>query len=308
MAKVDIIIPCYNYGRFLESCVRSVLDQSVKDIRVLIIDDASSDDSVAVARRLADADPRVSVIAHARNMGHIATYNEGIAWASSDYFLLLSADDMLAPGALERAVAIMDRDEDVVLTHGRSINWNDSYPLPEIEPEQDDRWSRQDLVRETCRVGRNLVSTPTAIGRTSVQKRIGGYDATLPHTADMEMWLRYGTCGAVARIEAVQAIYRLHGSNMSSNYYDAEGADLPHRKQTFDCFFRKYPNLPARDELCNEVNRVQARTALMYGLSRIWRGQIAEGLKNIRISASLSPMMLLKAPLIVLRHIALKVT
>ncbi|WP_213030299.1 glycosyltransferase family 2 protein, partial [Acinetobacter baumannii] len=53
MAKIDIIIPCYNYGRFLERCVQSVLDQKVSELRILIIDDASTDDSLAVARRIA---------------------------------------------------------------------------------------------------------------------------------------------------------------------------------------------------------------------------------------------------------------
>ena len=50
MAKVDIVVPCYNYGRFLEACVESILRQSITDIRVLIIDDASSDDSLLVAK------------------------------------------------------------------------------------------------------------------------------------------------------------------------------------------------------------------------------------------------------------------
>src|ERR1700754_1240130 len=117
MAKVDILVPCYNYGRFLDGCVRSVLDQSVRDVRVLIIDDASSDDSLAAAEKLDDADHRVSVVAHAQNKGHIQTYNEGIDWADSDYFLLLSADDLLVQGALARATAIMDENQDIGLTY-----------------------------------------------------------------------------------------------------------------------------------------------------------------------------------------------
>ena len=51
MAKVDIVVPCYNYGRFLAACVASVLNQSIADLRVLIIDDASTDNSVSVAIR-----------------------------------------------------------------------------------------------------------------------------------------------------------------------------------------------------------------------------------------------------------------
>src|SRR5215470_5618219 len=114
MAKVDIVIPCYNYGRFLKPCVDSVLSQSISDIRVMIIDDSSSDDSRAVAESLAMADRRISLISHAKNIGHIRTYNEGIEWLDSEYFMLLSADDLLVPGSLERACRVMDNNPDVV--------------------------------------------------------------------------------------------------------------------------------------------------------------------------------------------------
>src|SRR4051812_31139452 len=108
MAKIDVVIPCYNYGRFLEECVGSVLDQPIRDVRILIIDDASSDNSLSVARKLAEADPRVNVTAHSINRGHIFTYNEGLLdWASAEYTLLLSADDLLTRGALGRAVEVL---------------------------------------------------------------------------------------------------------------------------------------------------------------------------------------------------------
>src|ERR1700757_2140947 len=75
MSKIDVIIPCYNYGRFLEECVRSVVAQQIADLRILIIDDASIDDSLSVAKQLAASDRRISVVAHPSNRGHIATYN-----------------------------------------------------------------------------------------------------------------------------------------------------------------------------------------------------------------------------------------
>ena len=72
MASVDVFVPCYNYGRFLRECVESVLSQGGVDVRVLILDDASSDDSREVGRALAAADPRVEYRRHAVNRGHIA--------------------------------------------------------------------------------------------------------------------------------------------------------------------------------------------------------------------------------------------
>ena len=287
MAKVDVVVPCYNYGRFLEQCVRSVLEQSVGDLRLLIIDDASSDDSFSVANKLAKADPRVSIISHSENHGHIITYNEGIAWASADYFLLLSADDLLVPGALERATAVMDANPDVVLTHGDDILWHQGNAIPNIDAQPGYTWVRQDLVREMCAVGGNLVCTPTAIGRTSVQKKIGGYRASLPHSGDMEMWLRFAAQGAVARIDAVQAIYRRHSSNMSDLVY-SDKTDCHHRIAAFDSFFEDCKDLiPGYENLQPQAIRKVAEQGCRAGLDLLRRGirlsQRAHVIKGIHL-------------------------
>src|SRR4051812_8374346 len=100
MSRVDVITPCYKYGRFLRRCVQSALDQQGVDVRVLILDDASPDNTPDVAAELLKEDSRVQYRRHAVNQGHIATYNEGLNWASGDYLLLLGADDLLTPGAL----------------------------------------------------------------------------------------------------------------------------------------------------------------------------------------------------------------
>src|SRR5262249_20690731 len=95
MASVDVFVPCYNYGRFLRDAVGSVLAQEGGAVRVLTLDDCSTDDSGAAGRALAVAAPRVEYRRHAVNRGHTATYNEGVEWAAADCCLLLSADDML---------------------------------------------------------------------------------------------------------------------------------------------------------------------------------------------------------------------
>ena len=114
MSSVCVAIPCYNYGRFLAEAVSSVLDdQDGLDVRVLIIDDASTDDSADVARQIAAERPRVELLVHAANRGHLATYNEGLDWADGDYTIVLSADDRLTPGSLRRAVDLLDAHPEV---------------------------------------------------------------------------------------------------------------------------------------------------------------------------------------------------
>jgi glycosyltransferase involved in cell wall biosynthesis len=88
---------------FLYQCVNSILSEVGVDVRVLVIDDASPDNTAEVASALAREDPRVTVIRHGENKGHIKSYNEGIEWASAEYMLLLSAKDYLLLGALRRS-------------------------------------------------------------------------------------------------------------------------------------------------------------------------------------------------------------
>ena len=74
LPRLDVIVPCYNYGRFLRACLGSVLDQTGCQVRALIIDDCSADDSLDIARAIAAEDSRVQVLAHAVNRGHISRY------------------------------------------------------------------------------------------------------------------------------------------------------------------------------------------------------------------------------------------
>jgi glycosyltransferase involved in cell wall biosynthesis len=298
MAKVDVFIPCYNYGRFLEACVRSVLEQSVHDLRVLIIDDASADGSLSVARELALSDPRVSVVAHSENKGNIRTYNEGIEWTSADYCLLLSADDLLVAGALERATEIMDANPDVVLTHGECIVWHDDLPFPSIESRKNYTWTRHDLLNEMCATSINIVPTPTAIVRTVVQKAIGGYRPSLPHSGDLEMWLRFAANGSVARINTVQAIYRKHSTAMSNAYFAERLSDYRQCQLAFESFFDEYDG--RLDNL--RGLRVIARRALgervfRNGITLLRRGRLNEGLRLIRAAMGMDQRLRYVPPL-----------
>jgi hypothetical protein len=219
LPTVSVVIPCYRYGRFLATSVGSVLAQEGVDVRVLIIDDASPDDSAEIARALAATDDRVEVRVHAENKGHIATYNEGLLeWAEGDYSVLLSADDLLTPGALARATKVLEANPNVGFVYGHSKYWVDSEPQPEprVEPTGTTFWTGEEWLRIMCKLGHSVVTSPEVVVRTSVQQRIGGYRPELPHTGDVEMWMRFAVHSDVAFIKGVdQAFYRIHGNQMT---------------------------------------------------------------------------------------------
>jgi glycosyltransferase involved in cell wall biosynthesis len=218
--SVSVVIPCYNYGRYLRQCVQSVLAQDV-DVEVSIIDDASTDDTELVGTTLASEDPRVVFQRHARNRGHIQTYNEGLRRAHGTYSLLLSADDMVAPGALHRAVEVLDSNPDAALLYGGALEFSDVPPsILDVSAPEVRIWPGQQFIRECCKEVWNPISTPTALVRTSAQKAVGGYRPSLPHAGDREMWLRLATQGNVAELRnSVQAFYRMHDRNMHKQWY-----------------------------------------------------------------------------------------
>ena len=246
MSTVDVIVPCYRYGHYLKECVESVLTQSGPGVRVLIIDDFSPDNTTEVAAELARDDSRVTVFRHTSNQGHIATYNEGIGWASADYLLLLSADDYLLPGALNRAVALMDNQPEVGFVFGNAIELNEvgQQRLTNDFKCGNDTWifTGPEFVRRSS--AGNIVTTATAVVRTRLQKQVGGYRVELPHSGDMEMWLRLAAFASVGYVEAPQAVYRRHNTNMSLGYM-AEGFlhDMEQRKAALDYFFLSCGNL-----------------------------------------------------------------
>ncbi|MDR2876762.1 MAG: glycosyltransferase family 2 protein [Chromatiales bacterium] len=253
MSRVDVVVPCYNYARYLRRSVESALSQSGVDVRVLIIDDTSSDETPEVGRQLADVDPRVEFRRHEVNRGHIATYNEGLLeWASAEYSLLLSADDALVPGALRRATELMDRNQDVVMTYGLAIMAQD-LDLAHVDPvthvnEESQVLTSAQFLRRCCSHG-NPVPTPTAVTRTAIQHAIGGYRPYLPHSGDMEMWMRFAANGSIGVVRAVQALYRKHDTNMSHQYHSAQLGDRREVIQACEEFFSKWGGrFPDADE------------------------------------------------------------
>jgi glycosyltransferase involved in cell wall biosynthesis len=299
MALIEIIVPCYNYGRYLPDCIGSLVAQSERDWRAVIIDDASPDGSAAAAHRLAEQDPRVVVIAHAANRGAIATYNEGIAQAEAPFFLLLSADDMLAPGALERALTAMRRHPEVVLTYGASQDFDG--PAPSATDPAPAEWRVQPgerFIAELCGAAVDFVPTPSVILRTEAQQAAGYYRPGLPHAGDLEMWLRVALHGAVAGTNAVQSFKRVHGANMSTAADDNVLRDYLQRAAAFDSFFEG-PGAAMQEasRLDRLVRRRLAGRAFWTAMAQLARGNRQTAFGLLRLVGQLSPATLVAPPL-----------
>ncbi|HET9828774.1 MAG TPA: glycosyltransferase family A protein [Nocardioidaceae bacterium] len=290
MAKVpsvSVYVPCHNYGRFLRQCVESLVNQRGVDVRVLIIDDASTDDSAAVAKQLADEYSCVEIRVHDTNVGHIATYNEGIEWADGDYVVLLSADDLLVPGALQRATSVLESHPEVGLVYGRCTPFRADPPLDLCAPSDSTVHvlPGREWFELVCRDGENFIAAPEAVVRTSLQHEIGGYATDLPHSGDLEMWLRCAVHADVAQVRGFHALKRAHGESMQEARFHEPLDALRQRQLAFDRalqhYERRYDDVAdlralvyqalARDALWSIVALVRRRKATPARCSALLR-------------------------------------
>ena len=124
MPKVSVIVPVYNVERYLEQCVNSLLGQTLQDMEILLINDASTDQSLQLARRFLK-DSRVRVLDKPHG-GLGDTRNWGVREASGEYLAFVDSDDWLEPNALEELTAAADEDQaDLVLFHFVRENMED---------------------------------------------------------------------------------------------------------------------------------------------------------------------------------------
>ena len=155
--------------------MQSVLAQEGVEVEVLIIDDCSPDDTHIVGPRLADRDARVEYTRHEVNRGLIGTINHGLEWADGDYVVVLSSDDFLTPGALARAVAVMEERPEVGLVYGAAPYLIDGRPAPAVNGTWRGTtiWSGDEWIRVRCRSAHNCISSPEVVVRTSAHRAAG---------------------------------------------------------------------------------------------------------------------------------------
>lgn len=304
MKSVDVVIPNYNYGRYLRHCVSSVLSQNIDKLRILIIDNASADDSQQIARDLAASDSRVELLLREKNRGPHQSFNDGIDWAQSDYFLILCSDDYLAPGALEHAVDLMESHPEVHLTYGASRFLRTEEVLENASLTERPRWTIKDgptFLQDISRSGRNIISGPTVIVRTSVQKQVGHYNPKLTHTDDLEMWLRFTLWGSIAATDAVQAVARVHPFNQSATV-----GNLRQWSIEFEAAYRSFFNgagadLDNADDLLRLARHALSDRAYWSAISLLCRGE--RGWRDLLVHAvRLRPVAALLPPVSYLVH------
>lgn len=206
--KVSVIIPNYNYGRFLSDAVVSALGQSVRPHEIIVVDDGSTDDSLEMLSRFGDD---VTVIRQ-KNGGVGAARNAGVRASSGDFIAFLDADDYWLGEKLSKQLAMFESDPDLglVTTGMREVSLGGEQIALHLRGMSG--WCSEDLL-----LFRPVVSGPgsTSLVRRELFESVGGFDERkeLHPSEDWEFSFRIAQVSKIGFIEEVLAVYRNHGGN-----------------------------------------------------------------------------------------------
>jgi glycosyltransferase involved in cell wall biosynthesis len=220
MPKVSVVIPSYNHAAYITDAVASVLSQSERDLELIVVDDGSSDDTLAILQRVSDE--RFRVIPQA-NQGAHAAINRGLREATAEYLAILDSDDAYHPNRLEKALAIMENDADtglvgshieIVDSQNRRLGikhgYRDCPPWVLQSPQRSFR-AGQDL-RAALLTENYWSTTSNFVFRRTTYMQVGEF-RPLRYAHDWDFALRMARLTRLALVPEPLVRYRVHETN-----------------------------------------------------------------------------------------------
>ena len=206
-------MPAYNAARYVEEAVRSILDQEGVALRLLVIDDGSTDGTADIVEAIGD--PRVELVRHAENRGIAVRLNEGYARVDTEFTARMDADDISFPGRLARQLELLRQrpNVDLVSAYAEIVFDDDSQRSPVIGY----RWSKHDEIRWTLYFTTSIAH-PAMFARTEALRRGGPIDLGVPHAEDYEYWCRNRHRLVYANVPAPLIRWRRHSGTVSRQF------------------------------------------------------------------------------------------
>lgn len=205
MPKVSVIIPCFNQAQFLNECIDSVLNQTMQNFEIIVVDDGS--DSLASVAILDKLDKPKTKLIRKKNGGLVSARNAGIEIATGKYILPLDCDDKIAPTMLEKCSAYLDEHDECGICGG----------LTELFGTESGVWDIPKYSWPQILLGNRLVATN--MFRRDDWATVGGYNPNMTHgLEDWDFWLSILELGrTVFQFDEVLFFYRKHGESMISD-------------------------------------------------------------------------------------------
>ncbi len=261
---VSVCVPVFNGARFLRQSLESIAAQTYRRMEIIVLDNASTDDSSAVAAAaLQTANHPWRIVRHPENIGYAANCNQGIAEARGELIALFHADDIYDPDIVSQQVrALSDRPD----TLG-------CFAFPDCITEDGCRLERPDYAVERSgleiipvtlssyvetyvETGDNILFCPSAMVRASAYMTAGGYDSRCRLIEDLDMWLRLLAHGPLVILNRRLIRYRVHANQGSAEYRRAPEMLFPDLNRIRQVVASGIETFAARSpQLLQQINR-----------------------------------------------------
>ena len=213
---ITIVVPIYNEEQFIGEALRSIINQTFTDWECIVVDDASTDGSLAETWRYAETDDRITIIRHKVNSGLPASRNTGLRAAGGRYIAFLDSDDLLlADNLLERIEALSGAGVEVAGSYCGVIISHEDVRLDSLPAHNP--WDQQSVIDFLSAAGECPFNAHAPLLRTDVVKAHGGFDESMTNGAeDWDLWLRILRNGYVfVPSKHRTAIYRQKRASMA---------------------------------------------------------------------------------------------
>ena len=223
---LSIIIPAYNAGEYLEETIRAVFAQSFQDWELIIINNASTDNTAAILEkiRVEFNGPRIRVLTNAATLPAVENWNIAIGQARGEFIKVICADDLPAKGSCQSQVEALQRYPNVVFATGARVIINSKGKKLFTTNRLGSRGviPGRDAIRRCALAGTNIIGDPVHVmWRSSAMERLGSFDPAVIYATDLEYWLRLLTIGDLYYDPSPSGLYRIHGEANSSDSWKA---------------------------------------------------------------------------------------
>jgi glycosyltransferase involved in cell wall biosynthesis len=207
--RVSVLLPAYNRADYLAEAINSALDQTIRDLEVVVVDDGSTDDTSQVVRGIKDG--RVHYL-YQRNRGVSSALNTAWHAARGKYLAMLGSDDVWLPGLLGELVPVLDSDPALGLVYARAEGMDaQGRPLPQILGASEKfhgEWLKSILYGD-------FVCGLTAVFRRTSLEQVGGFNETMTGNEDWDLWIRLAEHYPFAFRDLILARYRMHPESLT---------------------------------------------------------------------------------------------
>lgn len=208
MAKITVYIPTYNHGKYLKKAVDSVLSQTYQDFELIIIDDASTDNTSEILKHY-QSHPKIKILRNKRNLGFIRSAHKAIRMAKGQYILRLDADDFLDENTLLVLSNILDHHPEIDLVYPDFFHVNEKGQIID--------YIRKKKIGEEIK----LLDLPPNSGGVMMRKScyfsIGGYRKDIDAQDKYDLWIKFIASHKAYNVNLPLYYYRWHGKNVSAN-------------------------------------------------------------------------------------------